>query len=79
MSGLSDCPFCGGTDSVDNACMESKIHVQGFRSAINTQAWRVECRCGASGRGFDGRDGISRAVEWWNRRALTTPKQEALE
>lgn len=43
------CPFCGGTDSEDNACQMAKVVTRQFRSAIGVPAYRVECGCGAQG------------------------------
>jgi len=46
---LLPCPFCGGTDSEDNACQMAKVVTRSFMSAIRKTAYRVECGCGASG------------------------------
>jgi hypothetical protein len=65
---LALCPFCGGDDSKENATMSAKVHLAEYRSPVGI-AWRVECRCGVTGRGFEGRDGFKQASEWWNNRA----------
>lgn len=66
---LKPCPFCGGDASEANAVQDAKVHMQVFASAAGTAAWRVECRCGVTGRGFDGALGSEKATAFWNNRA----------
>lgn len=80
LEALKPCPFCGGTDSYDNATMEPKVGFETFVSAMAVMAVKVACACGASGRGFLERDdGYRRATEWWNTRALSRPAVKGLE
>lgn len=62
---LATCPFCGGTDSEDNACQMAAVETHAFRSPIGKTAYRVDCSCGASG----APDLVwSKARELWNTR-----------
>lgn len=63
---LAACPFCGLTDSIDNATQEAGVSVRPFRSPAGGTACRVECACGASGPSK--REGWA-ATEVWNRRS----------
>lgn len=45
----ASCPFCGATDSTDNACQSAGVITRMFKSAIGVPAFRVECCCGAQG------------------------------
>lgn len=60
---LEPCPFCGGTDSEENACQMAKVVLRPFRSSVGTTAFRVECGCGAQGPSAIGYDAAGRA---WN-------------
>jgi hypothetical protein len=49
MKDFNDCPFCGADDSEDNAVQEAGVFLRWVKSAIGGRAFRIECRCGASG------------------------------
>lgn len=73
MSELIPCPFCGGTDSTDNACQMAKIATRSFKSAIGKTAYQVECGCGAKGPA----DLVwGKANAAWNTRTPAVPLQE---
>jgi Lar family restriction alleviation protein len=63
---LEPCPFCGGTDSEENACQMAKVVLRLFKSAVNKTAFRVECGCGAHGPATVGYDAAGHA---WNNRS----------
>lgn len=70
---LKPCPFCGGTDSEDNATQQAGLYLVSFKSAIGKTAYRVECQCGVMGPSdLDQRV----AATSWNRRAPSTLEAE---
>lgn len=61
---VKPCPFCGATDSEDNAVQEAGVVCTSFKSPVGL-AWRVECNCGAHGAAdLD----YFKAIQKWNRR-----------
>lgn len=62
---LKPCPFCGKTDSDDNACVESPITPHTLRGPNGALFTRVWCACGASGAG---KEDYIEALAAWNRR-----------
>lgn len=49
MQNLKPCPFCGGTDSVDNAVQEAKVVNRQVPTPLRKRGWEVQCECGAKG------------------------------
>lgn len=73
---LKPCPFCGGTDSAENATQTAAVHLTDFRSAIGTRAFKVECIvCSVYG---PSAPTPTSAIKLWNcRAALSVPAQGA--
>ncbi|QIG76680.1 hypothetical protein EVC28_056 [Rhizobium phage RHph_I1_23] len=63
---LKPCPFCGATDSEDNATQQAGVHLVSFKSPVGKPAHRVECQCGSAG---SAHIGPMSAMALWNRRA----------
>ena len=72
---IKPCPFCGGTDSVDNVFQEAMVNLVHHRNAMG-RAYRVECNCGGNGSWSNDH---AEAVAAWNTRALAkvTDEREA--
>ena len=66
MLDLKNCPFCGATDSDDNACQEAGVICTEVPTAAGARGWQVVCRCGASS---PKQLTAAEAIAAWNRRA----------
>jgi hypothetical protein len=49
MSEIVQCPFCGGTDSEDNATQQAALYCVQVKAATGQRAYQVQCNCGAKG------------------------------
>lgn len=65
---MKPCPFCGATDSEENACQQAGVVTRAFKSPAGGMAYRVECCCGASGPAMAG---MLAAEGAWDRRSDT--------
>lgn len=73
---LKPCPFCGGTDSTDNACQEAAVHPLEFKAPTGQRAYRVICACGAQS-GAD--TNYFKATAAWNTRTLDAAHKRIAE